>query len=128
MVPAETNLDQVSGQILREGFADLCSNSHPPALLESTFGLPLTDSPSARVLLKLLHVLFSHTFSTLAVALQPLLGCLQLLEARRLIVMNPVFVKEDTVKQAHGVQTAVVHLRRFAPRLSDEQIFKVTQR
>jgi hypothetical protein len=40
--------------------------------------------------------------------------------------MNPVHAKEDTAKMSHGVQTAVVHLRRFAPRLSEEQIFKVT--
>ncbi len=51
---------------------------------------------------------------------------LQLLEARRLVVVHNVLAKEDSTKQAHGVWTAVVHLRRFAPRLSKEYYFKVS--
>ena len=39
--------------------------------------------------------------------------------------MTPVLAREDASKQGHGIQTAVVHLKRFAPRLSPEHYFKV---
>ena len=50
---------------------------------------------------------------------------LQLLEARHLIVTHPVQAMDDPQKAQPGFQTAVIHLRRFAPRLSHREIFKV---
>ena len=51
---------------------------------------------------------------------------LQLLEARRLVVLSPVLAKEGTSNVGHGIQTALVHLRRFAPNLTEGQIFTVS--
>ena len=48
----------------------------------------------------------------------------QLLEARNLIILNPILSGEDATLN-HSVLTAIVHLRRFAPRLEPGQVFKV---
>lgn len=51
---------------------------------------------------------------------------MQLLEARRLIVIHPVLAKEGTRKTGLGTWTALVHLHRFALQLNKEYYFKLS--